>query len=85
MSEADKIFEDLGYRKKEVDYLIIYTKHFNKKERNELNAVVIGFDKLKKQVYGFSYYNGIDYGLTVDIPMQELKAINKKCEELGWL
>lgn len=87
MSEADKIFEDLGYRKGNGENVIVYEKIKKYKDREEGKPIreVIGFDTSRKQVYGFSDYDGIDYGLGIDIPIPELKAINKKCEELGWL
>lgn len=85
MSEADKEFEELGFIKKEVDNLIVYEKYFKVKQKHELVRIVIGFNIVKKQVYGFSGYKGIDYNLGIDIPLNILKIINKKCKELGWI
>lgn len=53
MSEADKMFEKLGWEKKEFD---------------------ISIDKRYK-------------GIAIDtwLEITELKAINQKCKELGWL
>lgn len=85
MSEADKEFEEIGFIKKEVNNLIVYEKYFKAKRKDELVSVVIGFNKVKKQIYGFSGYSGIDYSLGIDIPLNILKIINKKVQELGWL
>lgn len=80
---ADKMFEELDYRKNEDERVIIYDyiQYFN----HFRTFKKISFYKLDK---GISLYNyniteemKIDYNLT----MQELKAINKKCKELGWL
>lgn len=71
MSEADKMFEELGYEKQnnpEVE--IVYIK-------NSCNIVRFwkhGRRVIKQDVGGL--YKGIS--------MSELKAINKKVEELGW-
>lgn len=85
MSEADKEFKESGFIKKEVDNLIVYEKYFKTKQKHELIRKVIGFNKVKKEVYGFDSYNGIDYSLGIDIPLNILKIINKKCKELGWI
>lgn len=77
MSEADKMFEELGYDKCEreifIDYLIlIYCK----------NNTCIQFDKEHKTFCKFE--EGDDY-VICDISMQELQAIYLKCKELGWI
>lgn len=69
MSEADKMFKELGYGKEEENPLYIcYT-----------NLETITFNKVARTVY-----KDIDSGACA-IKMEELKAINKKCEELGWI
>lgn len=70
MSEADKMFEELGYIKYESKYNIYYTAQF---------GTEIAFNKKDKDV---TKYWGMENQY---IDMQELKAINKKCEELGWI
>ena len=76
MSEADEMFEELGYKseiiKSEVnnEVTIMYIKKFV----YEYNSKIIAF-KLKKKIVEIKY----------SLDMQELKAINKKCEELGWI
>lgn len=74
MSEADKIFEELEY-KCECRYknlVLIYYK----------NNTCIQFDKEQKT---FCKFEDSDDYVICDISMQELQAINKKCEELGWI
>lgn len=82
MSEADKLFEELGYEKivehkykqpdddDNVTELILYRDYGTLLEIEFWNDKTI----CKSSGYDVSY-----------IKMQELKAINKKCEELGWI
>lgn len=76
MNNADEMFEELGYKseiiKSEVnnEVTIMYIKKFV----YEYNSKIIAF-KLKKKIVEIKY----------SLDMQELKAINKKCEELGWI
>lgn len=72
MSKADKMFEELGYDiKKENEEEIRYQDSGNE-------DIYIVFYKKYKVITGMPTY---DYFL--DMPI--LKAINKKCKELGWL
>jgi hypothetical protein len=73
MSEADKMFEELGYEKYENDTEVYY------EYENEDIIYEITFYKQKK-IFSKSVYRSY-----CPISMQELKAINKKCLELGWL
>lgn len=76
MSEADKLFQELGYKseiiKSEVnnEVTIMYIKKF----AYEYNSKIISF-KLKKKIVEIKY----------SLDMQELKAIYKKCQEMGWI
>lgn len=76
MNNADEMFEELGYKseiiKSEVnnEVTIMYIKKFV----YEYNSKIIAF-KLKKKIVEIKY----------SLDMQELKAINKKCEELEWI
>lgn len=70
MTNADKMFEELGYIKHENNFGIYY--HDKEDKWGEYTAIV--FDKEDKTLH-FEIY----------ITMQELKAINQKCKELGWL
>ena len=73
MSKADKMFEELGYRKssKPFDRIKYY--------RDEDN--VFYFDYITQEFIKTGEYDG----MCDDITMKELQAINEKCKELGWL
>lgn len=72
---ADEMFEELGYETSEkLKNGIVYLKE---EEDEDIEISFIDYD---------------DYGKTVEvdkfsnlITMQELQAINKKVEELGWI
>lgn len=72
---ADELFEELGYKKKNLD--IIFSRFLEEWENEDL-AKTFSFN---------TEYETVDiidenrYGIT----MQELQAINKKCQELGCL
>ena len=72
---ADKIFEELGYEKvSDIRENIGYV--YFKKEKHPIYyeyPKIIFHNKIKKLTIQNDY-----------LSMQELKAINKKCEELGW-
>lgn len=72
---ADEMFEELGYEKVGDDRNVI--TYINRKEAKSLE-----FDLFDKQFsmcsFGFGNFN-FEY-----VELEELKAINKKCEELGW-
>lgn len=72
MSEADKMFFDIGYEGKlETETEIEYQDTGNE----DLNII---FHKKYRVITGCPTY---DYFLDMDI----LQAINMKCKELGWL
>jgi hypothetical protein len=71
MSEADKMFEELGYKKTGTQVAIkifCYTKA-----------------TIKINFYSDKTISATDFGGFYILNMQELKAINQKCKELGWL
>ena len=68
MSEADKLFEELGYKKNVGETTEVFT--LTRANKN------IAFSKLINRIRIYGKYNFID--------MQELKAINLKCKELGF-
>lgn len=72
MSEADRLFEELGYKKSltEVDNIKYYKDNDN----------VFFFVTTHKTFYKTGEYDGMCDAIT----MQELQAINMKCKELGW-
>lgn len=67
---ADEMFEELGY-KEEVKY---------REKVYEKDDKIITFNLEKKNIICNNFYDGYE-----SINMQELQAINKKCEELGWI
>lgn len=79
--EADKMFEELGYHVTELTEAIIYTRRSEKKAYVRRNICFY----LKEYTVGACYDDGWDEFPKADITMQELKAINKKVEELGWI
>lgn len=74
MKTGDEIFKDLGYTKQYKDEDIYYYQDVEVKD----NYIV--FEMAYKSFAKINYYH--DAG---DITMQELQAINKKCQELGWI
>lgn len=70
MSEADKMFEELGYEKYEIKDIIQYVSK---------GTDTIAFEIPLKAINLFA----LNYEAK-RINIQELKAINKKVEELGW-
>ena len=73
MSEADKLFEELGYEKEEYNPDVIYYTS------NILDTIYFAFNKNTKKV---CFIENNEAG---DISMQELQAIQMKCKELGWI
>lgn len=81
MSEADKMFEELGYERKNNDsFEIRFVKKFIIKRPRH-----IIFSVLDKEI-SVCEENEKELAVKRDyFSMQELKAINKKVEELGWI
>lgn len=73
MSKADKLFEELGYEKEEYNPNVIYYTS------NILDTIYFAFNKNTKKV---CFIENNEAG---DISMEELKAIQMKCDELGWI
>mgnify|MGYP005775408841 FL=1 len=73
MSEADKLFEELGYK--------VSNSEFVEELNTTTNTVV---DNGYIQII---FYNNKTIYIDADdiLNMQELKAINLKCKELGWI
>lgn len=76
MSEADKLFEKLGYKKYTSDDCIMYMKDLF------MITFIIG-----NKTFVTEYKQG-DYNFLkikpFEVDMQELQAIYLKCKELGW-
>ena len=77
MSEADKLFEKLGYKKYTSDDCIMYMK--------DLFMITFIIDnktfvtEYKQGTYNFPRIESFE------VDMQELKSIYLKCKELGWI
>ena len=69
---ADELFEELGYKKKNLD--IIFSRFWEEWENEDL-AKTFSFNTEYKTI---DITDGNKHGIT----MQELQAINKKCQEL---
>lgn len=85
MSEADKMFKELGYLKEvgrnsnlDIDY-IKYTKNIFEDETQD-----IVFDLVHNLLNTTREDRGFYRTITTTLNVQELKAINKKVEELEW-
>ena len=69
---ADEMFEELGYWLDcENSNMCIWVNDYNE---------VIKFNKKRKEFYKAVGNEEFEY-----ITVEELKAINKKCEELNWI
>lgn len=68
---ADEMFEELGYEKIENKIQITYVRPYENVQFL-LNVKKIEYHFLKGSTF-------------IIQTMQELQAINKKCQELGWL
>lgn len=71
--EADKMFEKLGYENKTeiIENNNLTTIKYNKQNKYE---IIFRIDTKETIIEGFK-----------GIEIEELQAINKKCEELGWI
>lgn len=76
--KAKSMFKKLGYKPR------LTSLHYFKEYKNG-HAVFISFDenKVTKCMCGYGYELVEDKYIA--ITMSELQAINKQCEELGWL
>lgn len=83
MSEADKVFEELGYEK-------IVEREY--KESESEDEAITGFILYRNEIKNLeiSFWNNRtiskenNYDHESYLTIKELQAINKKCEELGW-
>lgn len=82
MKTAKEMFEELGY-KMDDEWKDAGDLYYYKSTTNCKYAIEIWFDLIDKS---FAKYINDDYceGDCICIPMQELQAINKQVEELGW-
>lgn len=80
--DADKMFEELGYKLDTNFSNSLYLTY--KKKREEEYVETIDID-LKNTRFRKTKLDTRGYRICTYIARLELKAINKKCEELGWL
>lgn len=71
---ADEMFEELGYKKFNKKHDFENIKYYKDDDN------ILYFDEKDKSFYKSGEYDE----MCDDITMQELQAINKKVEELGW-
>ena len=84
MSKADKMFEELGYKKdKEIDNLYCNIIRPYKKQKD------ISFDDVAKDFVTITLTKYNEFGELenniIVLSIKELQAINQKCKELGWI
>lgn len=77
-SPADKMFEELGYKRTENG---LHNVARYKKDDDNVIYFCEATSYSAADVHKSGEYCETCYGIT----MRELKAINKKCEELGWM
>ena len=80
MSEADKLFEELGYEKEYVQDKNMHRDEYIKYSNNELVSIL--FDIFRKKI-AISDTSSWEFEARY-VGMQELKAINMKVKQLGW-
>lgn len=81
MSKADKMFEELGYTKresKEMEYI-----EYIQKDTDE-SILSISFEGTSKTIMTGIYVKNIGASRALAINVKELQAINEKVKELGW-
>lgn len=78
MKTANEMFEELEYiKEKEDNNYIIFEKGSSQRNR-------IIFSKNTKRICGIYIDEDYEFNEPLDMNIQELQAINKKVEELGW-
>lgn len=79
MSEADKLFEELGYKKE-----ILSNKKIKYSNNSSCYNIII-FYLYNKTFFSEEIDEDYEMNQGATLNMQELKAINLKCKELGWI
>ena len=82
---ADEMFEELGYVKEEQkNEYATYIWYYQKNGANEEFGIEFAKSKFEEEgeIYCVCYSEREE---AIYINMQELQAINKKCQELGWI
>ena len=73
---ADEMFEELGYERNKSKEFIIYSKKEMKYNKTKKWEICLGFNCIDKCL--------MDKNKQL-FSLEELQAINKKVEELGWI
>ena len=85
MSEADKMFEELGYEKRcDKDNNPNYVTYVKYNE-DPSSGITMSFNLLDETVCADTFDEDYEINFAHYIKPKELQAINKKCEELGWI
>ena len=92
MTKAEKMFKNLGYYKEEIKYEN-ELEHYSKMEDliGEVAYKDIVFDLKMKDIYLLNESRFTDEWVkehrktNFNLTLNELRAINEKCKELGWL
>ena len=74
---ADKMFEKLGYKKYDSLQTCRYVRYCNI-VNGEKEYIIFSKNKTVRFQYLYTH-------VSKNITMEELQAINKKCQELGWI
>lgn len=90
---ADEIFKKLGYIKKEEKFQNdIDTIEYRQIIKDEIYEEIVKIIELNNpKFYKYPIINlvkilkSINRESNIDLSLRELQAINKKCQELGWL
>lgn len=93
MSKADEMFKELEYKKvennvgkpEENTWTTQDEPYIEYLAENETAIEKIKFDVGGKNVWLTAYRKDLSCQTSCPINMQELQAINKKVEELGWI
>ena len=72
---AKEMFEKLGYERQEIKEAYYKSIYYKKRTKR----IVFRYDKV---VIPYEDYDGLEDGTLLNL--QELQAINKQVEELGW-
>jgi hypothetical protein len=80
MSKADKMFEKMGYERKESNNFITYIKYIG----NGSSGYTISFALEYKTVTADTFDEDYEINVALQMKPKELQAINLKCKELGW-
>ena len=79
---ADEMFKELGYEKKEKKEYSYF--EYNKKNTKVGETYTISFDIPSKTIMSALYIKGFIMSRALAMTPQEVKALNKKVEELEW-